>query len=647
MMHERAFTSAMAKSAITKVALLDDAFDPPNLPEEGMGPLLEIVQALEAGEIAPLVTVTQAELDSCNAALASSEYGDDAVQVIVAKLFAAFVRTGDRTFDPAGHFATTKANNLAYVLPLIALLRKCNPGLQVMPVGSHATDLDETARTAELIFVDYYLNANLSPDGDPSAEQEQKARDSSVNRLTELLDSIAPADGPSIVLMSSHKVADRMEAFRQALSEKRGEAFASRFTFIEKRQLELQTGVVTIQAEAFDALLEVVRSHAFGRVLHTALTQWKAGAEAAVGSVWTDINSLKLKDFSYLVRFRLAQEGMSLSEYLEWFFNECLADAVGKSVNWEGEAFKLIDKPDGPAADIRGAYDGPTTAVATMFDKVRIEKPRAAPRRNHRMGDLYLFTHRDGTREVRALLTPDCDLIRRKSGSCKARALLFVSGALRPIDAPDSSLADFLLLDDGTYNILWQPKDIHTVPIRHFAAPGKAPNRFTAAGTLKPLYAYELRARVLEDLSRFGLNVPPAVGANATVMAIVEGATEDLRFDLAGEGKSACSLVFSRGHLDGTRAIFFESAVAKLISELALIDQSALAEGPFRKALASIQNKIVVQDQLMSRLSAEGVVVNGDAVASIQIVSKALVRGSKGRPWCQLVIANGSLSSGL
>lgn len=645
-MHERAIIAAIAKSAITRVALLDDAFDPPSLPDEGMGPLFEIVQALVAGEIAPSVAVTQEELDACNSALGQSEYADPAVQFLVAKLFDAFVRTSDQKFDPGGHFTAAKANNLAYVLPLLTLLRKCAPAIEVMPLGSQASDLDEAAKAAHLIFVDYYLNANLSPDGDPSAQQEEKARENSIARLTELLGEVAPADGPSIVLMSSHKVADRMETFRQLLSAERGEAFASRFNFIEKRQLQVRAGVIEVEAEAFDALLEVVRSHAFGRALHAALSQWKAGAEAAVGAVWADINALTLKDFSYLVRFRLAQEGMSLSEYVEWFFNECLADSVGQAVDWEGIAFKLIDQPDGPVADIRGAYDGPTKAVANMFDKVRIEKPRPTPRRNHRMGDLYLVIRKNGTPEVRALLTPDCDLIRRKSGACKARALLFVGGNLRAIDAPDASLSDFVMLDGVAHNVMWQPKDIHTVPISYFPAPAKPPKRFKTIGTLKPLYAYELRAKVLDDLSRFGLNVPPAMASNARATAIVEGAEADITFELAPEGKAACSLVFSRGQLDETKAIFFESAIAQLLGELAKIAPETMADGLVRKALLA-SRKPAIQDLIMMKLSAEGVVVNRGAVAGIHVTSRAIPRNTKGRPWCHLQISNETIGGAL
>lgn len=646
MMHERAVTAAIAKSAITRIALLDDAFDPPIMPEDSMGPLYELVEGLAAGELAPAVSVTQAELDECKLALSQSEYAAEPVRVLIAKLFDAFVRTGDQKFDPAGHFRTVKANNLAHVVPLLALLRKCDPALELMPIGSQASDLDQAVKAAHLIFVDYYLNANLSPDGEPSPEQEMRARASSIARLTELLDGVAPVDGPSIVLMSSHKVGDRMETFRGELATRRGEAFASRFTFIEKRQFGLKNQNISIEPEAFDSILEVIRSHAFGRALHTALTQWKAGAEAAVNSVWADMNALTLKDFSYLVRFRLAQEGMALSEYVEWFFNECLSDAVGQAVDWEGDAFKLIDKPDGPVTDIRGAYDGPTKSIAEMFDKVRIEKPRKTARRNHRMGDLYLFTKRDGTQEVRALLTPDCDLIRRKSGSCKARALLFVSGTLAAIDAPDASLSDFVILDKVAHNILWQPKDIHTVPLRHFNAPTNHPKRFRPIGTLKPLYAYELRARVLDDLSRFGLNVPPALGSNASVSAIVDGAAKDFTFELADAGKAACSLVFSRGQLDQTRAVFFESAVAKLISELTGLDPASLGDGP-RKKLAEVKNKLAIQDSIMTKLSADGVIINSPAVAGIQVTSKLAGRGAAGRPWCQLLVTNSAVGGNL
>ena len=641
MIQQRRVLEAFHASPITCVALIDDAFDAPAVPGDQAGALLELLQGLAPGSLLPGVELSKPEIDTALASLQASEYDSDEVLVAIRRLFDAFIRSGQDRFDPGGVFAATKANNLAYVRPILDLLRKCDPSLELIPCGSDPSDVDAAAARAQLIFVDFFLNANLSPDGEPSEEQKEAARAASLARVSQLIESRPnPDDTPAIILMSSHEVGERIEKFRLDLSTDKGRVFASRFEFVEKRQFErVASGDIQIQGPALDALLSIIQSFAFGKALHVALLQWKAGADAAIEEVWRDIGAMNLKDFAYLTRFRLALEGTGLAEYLEWFFSECLGDAIGRSVNWAHVAFKLIDKADGPVTQVRGAFDGPTNKVAEMFDHVRVEKPRAQPRRNHRMGDLYITAAVNDVREVRAILTPDCDLMVRKVGDDpKASRLLTVTGVLDKIDAPDASLSDFLLVNGVPHNIRWRLKDIRTVDFDAFPSPGKRGKRLTPAGTLKPLYAYELRNRVLEDLARFGLNVVPAMGANASVQAFVHGSDEDVVIDLAPAARSACSLVFSRGGSDTTQAIFYESAVARFISELVAIDPNTVPEGEIRTALTKVQLGVVAQNTLMAKLSADGVAI-GKAVLGIGISSKLIARNAKGRPWCQLIIS--------
>lgn len=647
MIEERRVIDAFKKSAIACVALLDDAFDPPPIPEEQMGAVVELLTELRAGNSSHGVDLTADEIAEALDALQASEYAADALVNVLARLFSAYVATDDNSLDPGGVFKVTKGNNLNYVRPILALLRKCDPALEIILCGSGQSEMDDAAKRAQLIFVDFFLSANLSPDGDPSEEQKERARLASLKRLREMIaaHNDAPDGTPAVILMSSHEVAHRMDDFRRDVSQDSGDVFAARFDFLQKKEVATtQDGHITIEAGALDALLGIVQSFAFGRAAFMALRQWKIGVDQAIVSVWRDINALKVKDFAYLTRFRLAQEGMNLSEYLEWFFSECLNDAIVRAVNWNHQGFNDIDLADGPANQVRGAFDGATDQVAIMFDRVRVEKPRNTARRNHRMGDLFIGKRNPGDRMIRAILTPDCDLLIRKSGKAKAVRVLTVGGVLRDIHASDAPLADFLLIDDKPQCVRWNLKDVRTYDFNQWPKPAADGRIWKFLGTLRPLYAYELRARALEDLARFGLNVPPALGSSAAAKAIVSGEDRDFEFPLAPHGQAACSLVLGRGGADTTQVIFYESAVTCLIGELNKIDAAALT-GDARKSLQNVQRKAADQDRLMDRLTATGIAVGKDRVGGIQVTTNAVGRGATGRPWCQILLNNELISS--
>lgn len=647
MIGERRVIDAFKSSDITCVALVDDAFDPPAVPEEQMGAALDLLTGLQAGELAPGVSLSAEEIADAILALNNSEYSAESLLEVIARLYAAYVATDAEHFDPGGAFKVSKGNNLGYVRPILSLLRKCGAGLEVITCGAQPGEMDAAVKRAHLIFVDFFLSANLGADGDPSEEQKAQARAASITRLRGLIDERKdePGGTPAVILMSSHEVEHRMKEFREEISQASGDVFAARFDFLQKKDVSTGvSGVIEVKGDALESLLGIVQSFAFGHAIYLALQQWKMGANNAVEQVWRDINALTMKDFAYLTRFRLAQEGMNLSEYLEWFFSECVSDAISRAVDWNHASFKDIDRTNGPVASVRGAFDGPTNQIAAMYDRVRVEKPRSTKRRSHRMGDLFVGNEDKTGRKVRAILTPDCDLIVRGNGSRKAPRVLTVGGVLRDIHAADAPLADFLLIDGQPQCVRWDLKDVRTYDWGSWAQPGSNGRVFKFLGTLKPIYAYELRARVLDDIGRFGLNVPPAFGASASARVIVNGTTHDFEFRLAEGNAAACSLVLSRGGADTTQAIFYERAVATLISALAKIDANEVPAGSGRTALEGIQRKDGDQDKLMASLTAKGVSLK-ETVLGIGIVTKAVGRGSPVRPWCQIVLSNELIGS--
>ena len=73
------------------------------------------------------------------------------------------------------------------------------------------------------------------------------------------------------------------------------------------------------------------------------------------------IGNLQAKDFAYLIRFRLREEGQPFSEYLEWFLGECLKGFIAEKVAWHHDAFRQLSNADGVGKAIEGAFDGPIT----------------------------------------------------------------------------------------------------------------------------------------------------------------------------------------------------------------------------------------------------------------------------------------------
>ena len=177
---------------------------------------------------------------------------------------------------------------------------------------------------------------------------------------------------------------------------------------------------IDVAADAADALLDIFQSYEFGRALHAALRCWLESAAVAVKRWGVRSSASRLKDFAYLARFRLAQEGEGLVEYLEWFFGECLLDSVGKAVDSAAEVDDLIRALNGSAADpIEGSFDGPNEESCRSISSRANRRSWKSRSSNYRMGDLYL-TGEGNKRSIIAVVTPDCDLIVRDGGKRQA-----------------------------------------------------------------------------------------------------------------------------------------------------------------------------------------------------------------------------------
>lgn len=621
--------SAIDSGAIKKIVVIDDAFDPPVLGDEDAGDFLELLEDADRAKLLKRAGITEEEIANAITAITSSEYQDDALKAVVSKLYGKYVEKFDEKFDPANRFTVLKGDNLRRIRPLLKLFAKCSK-VAVTRIGSDTSTVDFAALNPDAIFVDYYLDPTLSPTAVPDQEKGLAARRDSLAVVRQVLQA-KPGKGPSIMLMSSHSVKNEARAFRREILDEK-KVFASRFHFLSKEGLdEEQDGSITVADEAADALLDIAQRHVFAAAVEECLTQWKAGVEEAQKNIWDLITDIELKDFAYLARFRLLDEGQSLTSYLEWFFGEVMVDEVARTVDWKHKSFATLDEgaeKNKPGSQIEGAFDGPTTRIADLYFRARVDSRTSRQGVELRTGDLY--AHKDRPNELLATVTPDCDLmVRRKRRS--AKRLTVVAGSLQRIDAPDSSIADFFVQGKKAVNIVWDSKDIRTIEYSEVED-----GTYKLLGALRPLYAYELQRRVLSDLGRIGLAVAPAMAMSGQSKVLVQQVdSEPVELALPRPNSASCAVIPKRGATDKARIVYHRSFATALLDALLALPEANQSQQT-AKAL-NVLKQPKCQMQFIDKLCRDG---QFDGDEAFGVLTSLQLERKGGTAWCQILVTH-------
>lgn len=631
-MHQENLLAAIKESKVSKIAVIDDAFDLPAIDNKNAGRLIETMEQGEFKKLAAEVGLVAEQVDEAKLALDSTQYGDEALTGMLAVFYAKFAETFDERFNPGGVFGDQR-DNLRHLAPVLKLLNICNPRPRVVRFGSSMDDFAD-AKDVELIFIDAFLDPTVSADS--GARAKSSALKNSLVKVSALVRSLGD-NAPSVILMSSSgAVRKDAEKYRKDIQseEKKGLVYASRFGFLEKTRLKLlDGGGIGIEEDAADDLLDIFQSFQFGRSMHTAIEAWLSSAEQATAAFRGDLEQLHLKDFAYLVRFRLQEEGQSLVEYLDWFFGECLLDALGKKVDdassSEADVSFLNEKG---AEQIEGAYEGATATVADLYHRVRIESPRKIRKGGLRLGDLYM----SGKKTIFATMTPDCDLVvRKKNAKPSAAKILLVTGDIKDFDAPDTTIADFIMIDGKPRNIKWDPKKIETRDFDGF--PDKQGLKYV--GTLRPLYAQELQRRILHDLGRVGVATAPAIGVKAAVTVHVQKkAGEREKIELGDAEVADCTIVLSRGGAAKANVVFRRGFVPELLRALVELDPGSLA-GHAEGHIAALKQQGARKK--LEKMYRNGIFCEDTIDFGICLTANKGLKSKNDQTWCWILIEMG------
>ena len=562
---------ALNASAVEKILVIDDAYDPPEFDPQFGGALLEILSPKQAlREVVTEDLICEKELDDAIDALNQNQLEDSAISSTWSALYQVFLETRDRSIDPGGVFDTTKGPALSVLDPLLELLYRRVDEPQIVRAGIE--DAEDLAKCLEpdLIFMDFFMSPQNRTTLDIPKWQSDDDRTRSIELLKSILGRLTD-NVPAVVLMSSRNVKDRKEAYLSRLDDR---VMALRFGFLFKEWVKGSKESLNASGDAADVLMDTFGSYEFGYTLEKALLQWKVGAEKALDQLYSELREFDVKDFAYLLRFRLYAERERFADYLEWFLGESLRAVADDAVAWESDEFSHLDDR-ALTQPIEGAHPRPSTRLAKFFHRTRFNSRQSRRRHRFMLGDLFISPT---SKFVRMVISPDCDLVRPDASNATKR-ILTIGGKIRRMHEEEAWAGD-LIYQNGPKAIKWNFKDLMTHGFGDEAKLKVDGNTYRFLASMRSMDAQQIQKIVLADLSRVGLPVPPTVDFGAPVKVF-------LNRKVAGQGRleeftnfdqePRVQVFMPRGGNESKRRILFNSRfVRELIVRLTELDEADL-----------------------------------------------------------------------
>ena len=629
MRHEKRIVEAFKFNGITKILLIDDAYDSPQINETIIGTLLDFFESTTGRAVCVDLGIDNDVLGAANVAAHEGDAHNESLQTVYRTLYDKYARTQEKRYEPDEYFHEVKGAALAALGPLSKFLKKCSDAVEMAGLGN-GMECYRRFRP-HVLFLDYYLDDQVLPTGNVNKHTMANARKASLSLLKQVIYRADVQELPAVVLMSSRLV-DDVDEYRHAAG---GELIMSlRFGFLRKNLMSHQGGDIAIGQEASEVLLDTSQGYLFGTVLQQALSRWKVGAESALKDLLKEVGDLHIKDFAYLLRFRLREEGQPLSEYVEWLFGECLTDLIDERTDWEHESFLRLDGNERLEEKIEGAFEGPSDKIAGFLQRVKVRKRRSSEDRGYQLGDLYAQPRGS---DIRVVITPDCDLVVR-NGRTKVESVLTMGGTLHTFDEDGAAADDFIRRGKKTYCVRWNPKDLQTYPIKGEDALSRT-DKLKYLGTLRPMYAQEMQRKALTNLSRVGLPVTPAFGINATATAWIRKTDASDPFKQINMHSPIQATIIparTEQQRDGHSVLLHRRSVNELIERLNEIDPNEMKKDDAR--LLKKIRKDGGTDKIYKGFLKEGGFTKAGGIFGTGFVLGDKPETKEDAPWLQIVL---------
>jgi len=521
---------------IAKVAIVDDAYDQPDFEAFAKAGLAAVRNALqdlsdrlEEGEIstlpAELKTRSGLDLEDALAGLRDGKHID--------ALWHAYVdaEPGSELRALLAGYEALSADKRDKLRPL-----RCLKELLLRDAGvAEVVELD-SATTAEMVvgydmvFLDFYLSDEVpsKPDATLSEQKKSNARKRSIDFLKKLVEANTDAV-PLVMLISSMATAEDLPEFRDG-----AKMFASRMSFLPK---DLAEGDAV---RAQHTILSLAKHKPNSDALVELSSAWKKAVEEASEQLLVSLRKLDLPDYSYLNQYRLSTERIPLPHYLAWLFSGALTDGVERKLQSGGVAqvaakLKLPDIIPGrvaPTLEITSLYNSlTTTSIRVGEDGFRPAAWSgdifiATAKYNEIFGtDQKVLKSRKALPEVLAVVTPSCDLVPERE---KVATITMIGGELKPLSEADHKSNMLIMLNSKPYVVEWNAKWPVTIGRHAMGSKSSMASRYQWVTRLRDLYHADLQHKLMTDLSRVGLNVPPPMPETVAVKVLAKtGAGDD------------------------------------------------------------------------------------------------------------------------
>ena len=446
---------------------------------------------------------------------------------------------------------------------------------------------------AQVVVVDYFLERACT---------DEQAREMTSEVVRRIADT-ARAGGrsvPQFLLVSSRPDEIEVEVFR-----KRARLMKSRFRFFTKKTLGDHSLSDLVN------LHDLVDASDRTEKVEQLVQDWRVGGHRAVNAVEERILGLDVSDLVYLDHLRLVSEGTNIGEYLLWFLTNSVSSRMTEGLDrtlWRDAArLRLVEAVDGDGKVDPGTliktFDGPSREIAEAYGEILLDRSRSDGSEGFPEqltggdlleGDLFVGRKVAGASgyegaEVRLVMTPSCDLIRRgPKMKPAAKSVLLLSGTLTSIgDLKTNDLTDVYFVnvpgnrEKSPLCVEWDL--LRPVAVDWSTMALEGPGRgFRRLGRVRELYFHRIREHFSRRLVHIGTRVaPPLPRARAGEVWV--------RVKEGGKKKFVSVMEFSAGQRyvweicpvrsgRGTQCVYLASRrfVCALIERLRQIE----AEGP-------------------------------------------------------------------
>jgi hypothetical protein len=533
-------------AGITRVAIIDDAFDPPPPKAEDLLPadVKRFVNALDADP---------------SLATAVGDLGHDVTDVLSVNdaVVADMWKFADYEATPGqphtDHLAATCATTLfdtylgrrQVVQRLVGYLEES--GLSVQRLGTADPVPGRRADDRpQVVFLDFYLGT----------EQQQESIDAAAEKAKQLYRACPRGEKPLIVLMSSDpRVVTLADSFRESSGLLQG-----MFHCIKKAQLD-DAYERQLQMQAF------ARSLPAGRIVQGLTHGIQRKIKTASADFLKGIRALSLDDYAYIQRLSLQEDGHPLGDYLFWLFSTYLGQRLfGGALRddrrrLDSMVFQQALPSQGP----------PSLMLAEIFKTalfdLDVEPLRAHPRAVDQedaavppkepylsLGDVFI---RDGQepREVLMIINAQCDLSFAPGQGRRVaqdRSVVFIPGELQPLSRPfakaenTAPTTELFEYKERSYRILWRPKRVLTRPYQDVAG-WLDSEAYKPVARLRLPYALEVQRAFTADLTRVGMPVAPPIFQRVRVQVTTCGISRKLA-EVADGDELAFVVLTPKGH---------------------------------------------------------------------------------------------------